>query len=499
MKKFLKIFFVLVIILTVGYIGLNVFVSNRVKSLLNDQTEKGNLTYQRFSHNWINPSFRLDSVVFRKGNNHISLNHITATGLKYTDYLFRNTLSVDEIIISQPQLTLIKTKKDSVPSTNSNLEQSIRIGQITIQKAGLTYQTDSLQMIALKNYDINIQGITVDTTSIKNQIPFNHTSIVVNGGKLSCSLSNIQTLELDSLIIDKNDINIHELAVKPKYSQKDYVKFIPYEMDLMDVNFKQITLSDYQIDSQERMFFSSKNMKIDSVNAEIYRNKMVRDDLSKKKMYSQMLRDLPFDLQIDTLQLSKVNLSYEEVQEKTGETGLVFFKNMEATISDITNRNMNRDDFPKTIAQIQTQFMGASPLSVEWSFHINNPDDTFRITGESHRIPPKFINTFLQPAFNMQAEGTGIKDLYFNFSGNRYTANGNIKMVYDDLKIKVLKNDNKKSVNKLVTFVANLFVKSENKARENDVEVEKVERDPTKSFWNYFWNCIMEGLKKTVI
>src|SRR5690606_5177712 len=128
----------------------------------------------------------------------------------------------------------------------------------------------------------------------KNQIPFNHTSIVVNGGKLSCSLSNIQTLELDSLIIDKNDINIHELAVKPKYSRKDYVKFIPYEMDLMDVNFKRITLSDYRIDSQERMFFSSKNMKIDSVNAEIYRNKMVRDDLSKKKMYSQMLRDLPF-------------------------------------------------------------------------------------------------------------------------------------------------------------------------------------------------------------
>src|SRR5690606_926588 len=254
MKKFLKIFFVLVIILTVGYIGLNVFVSYRVKSLLNDQTEKGNLTYQRFSHNWITPSFRIDSVVFRKGNNHISVNHITVTGLKYTDYLFRNTLSVDEIIISQPQLTLIKTKKDSVPPTNNNLKQSIRIGQITIQKAGLTYQTDSLQMIALKNYDINIQGITVDTTSIKNQIPFNHTSIIVNDGKLSCSLSNIQTLELDSLIIDKNDINIHELAVKPKYSQKDYVKFIPYEMDLMDINFKRITLSDYRIDSQERMF-----------------------------------------------------------------------------------------------------------------------------------------------------------------------------------------------------------------------------------------------------
>src|SRR5690606_34214180 len=140
MKSFLKIFFVLVIILTVGYIGLNVFVSYRVKSLLNDQTEKGNLTYQRLSHNWVNPSFRLDSVVFRKGNNHISMNHITVTRLNYTDHLCLNALSVDAIIISQPQLTLIKTKKHSVPATNSNVEQSIRIGQTTIQKAGLVYQ-----------------------------------------------------------------------------------------------------------------------------------------------------------------------------------------------------------------------------------------------------------------------------------------------------------------------------------------------------------------------
>src|SRR5690606_38126236 len=107
-------------------------------------------------------------------------------------------------------------------------------------------------------------------------------------------------------------------------------------------------------------------------------------------------------------------LSYEEVQEKTGETGLVFFKNMEATISDITNRNMSAEDFPKTIAQIQTQFMGASPLSVEWSFHINNPDDTFRITGESHHIPPEVISTFRHSAFKMQAEGTRINDLHFN-------------------------------------------------------------------------------------
>src|SRR5690606_41726254 len=108
------------------------------------------------------------------------------------------------------------------------------------------------------------------------------------------------------------------------------------------------------------------------------------------------------------------------------------------------------------------------------------------------------INTFLQPAFNMQAEGTEIKDLYFNFSGNRYTANGNFKMEYDDLKIKVIKYDNKKSVNKLVTFVANLFVISENEARENDVEVEKVERDTTKSFWKNICNFIMQGLKITM-
>ena len=50
-----------------------------------------------------------------------------------------------------------------------------------------------------------------------------------------------------------------------------------------------------------------------------------------------------------------------------------------------------------------------------------------------------------------------------------------------------------------LTAVANLLVKTDSGKLPEDVQVEDVERDPTKSFFNLFWKGIEQGLKKTLI
>lgn len=502
MRKVWRILLIFIAVIALGYVGLNIFVSQKIKSLLSEEVGNGNIAYANYHFNWLSASFKLDSVTFIADENVISASSIKVNKLNYSDYVFDGVLSVDAIQINYPEVSLWKTtakKQDSLPKNNGNENQMIKIGQIKLKQGNLSYSIDSTEVLTLQKYDVQFDDVVIDVENKSNKIPFSYQTIEVNGGKLNYILSSLQTLTLDSLMIDEKAIDIHQLQIKPNYSKANYVKVLTYEMDLMDISFHRVNFSDYRFDTQEKIGFSASLLSMDSIQADIHRNKLVADDLTKKKMYSQMLRDLPFDLSIDTLKLSQVDLTYEEVQEKTGETGSIFFKEMEVEAHHISNHPAGNDDFPETKFDIKTQFMGKSPLSVQWRFHVNNPDDSFRITGAGHNISPQQLNSFFVPAFNMKAEGDPIQDLYFDFYGNKYTANGNFKMVYDNVKIKVLKNDNKKSVNKLVTFVANLFVKSENKARENDVEVEKVERDPTKSFWNYFWNCIMEGLKKTVI
>src|SRR5699024_6793212 len=108
-------------------------------------------------------------------------------------------------------------------------------------------------------------------------------------------------------------------------------------------------------------------------------------------------------------------------------------------------------DFPTTKVAIKTQFMGSSPLQVNWMFHLNDPADSFRINGAAYHIPSKAINGFLRPAFNLKAEGDGIDALYFDFYGNHRQAQGNFKMNYHDLKIEVLRKNGRER-NGVLTF-----------------------------------------------
>ena len=75
---------------------------------------------------------------------------------------------------------------------------------------------------------------------------------------------------------------------------------------------------------------------------------------------------------------------------------------------------------------------------------------------------------------------------------------GKFNLKHKDLKVTILDKQNKEKKG-FLTAVANLLVKTDSGKLPEDVDVEDVERDPTKSFFNLFWKGIEQGLKKTLI
>ena len=70
-------------------------------------------------------------------------------------------------------------------------------------------------------------------------------------------------------------------------------------------------------------------------------------------------------------------------------------------------------------------------------------------------------------------------------------------MKHQKLQVALLKSTGEKD--KILSAVANVFVKSNSGDYPESVSVENVQRDPTKSFFNLFWRGIEQGLKKTLI
>ena len=84
----------------------------------------------------------------------------------------------------------------------------------------------------------------------------------------------------------------------------------------------------------------------------------------------------------------------------------------------------------------------------------------------------------------------------FNFSGNDTKANGDYAMNFNSLKMTLFNKENKER--KLLTAAANMVVRSDTDGLKK-TEVNEIERHQQKSFFNFLWLCIMQGLKQTVI
>lgn len=91
-----------------------------------------------------------------------------------------------------------------------------------------------------------------------------------------------------------------------------------------------------------------------------------------------------------------------------------------------------------------------------------------------------------------------MQEVRFNFTGNDLNAAGDFGIKYDDLKVTLYNKDTGK-VRKVLSTVGNFLVKSNTRDQYHETRIETVARNQDRSFFNFFWNCIQQGLKQTVL
>jgi len=235
---------------------------------------------------------------------------------------------------------------------------------------------------------------------------------------------------------------------------------------------------------------------LDEVDANIYRNKMPEDDLTKKKLYNDLLRNIPFELKVDTLFVKNSRLIYEEEVDFSKGPGILTFNKFNMFVTGIAS-GKNKTKMPDVKINVKAQFMNVAPLEVDWTFNVLDKSDGFNIKGKILNFPAERISTFTKPYVNATIKGD-LDEVYFNFSGNDDIARGDFAINYDDLKVDIFKKKERKKKNKFLTSIANLFVKNDTKDKINAAEIE-VERIKEKSFFNFLFRAIAEGLVKILI
>ena len=209
-----------------------------------------------------------------------------------------------------------------------------------------------------------------------------------------------------------------------------------------------------------------------------------------------LLRNLKFPLQIDTLQVLKSKLVYEEEIDFSKGPGVLTFDKFNLQATNLRSGfGLKKTDDVKI--KVKCIFMKSSPLDVDWSFNVLDKSDGFHIQGVISNFDVRAMGQFSKPYMN--ASFTGVFNKYrFNFYGNDNVSKGNASLDYDDLKVKLYKKKNPEKEAKLKSAIANLLVKNDSKDKPKTADVE-VERIQEKSFYNFLWRSIAESLKKILI
>lgn len=505
MKKKSNLFLGLIVILVVlagAIMGGNIFVENKIETALEENFQKAEFRYENLNVNLLGRSTSIGNPVYKKNGMQILAEEIELDGIDIFEYLSNKNIEISSLKFTKPEVTIYseaEKEKDTSKEGNATeihlLIKSVEMvdGNFKIAK------NDSVKEQLFANIpSLILKDVSVDQKSLKNGLPFKYDALKLTSDSLFFNLNDLHDMYVEKMEMKGSSLVFSSIKMKPLYDKQEFQKHIPYEKDRFDLSLGELALQSFNWSfKNDSLSLESENTKIINGDIKIYRDKQVKDDPRQKPMYSKMIRELPFKLQLDTLKVNNLAIQYEELVESKRGPGKVTFKNLNASIYNISNVNMDAEDFPKTDIDVQTQFMGEASLNVNWNFDISNKADVFSISGQMDRISSEGINQFIEPALNIKTEG-GIRDMKFTFNGDNQNSTGDMKLVYKDFKVEVLQGDGKEE-NKFLSAIANLIVNNDATSAEKEQKDIQTERTQNKSFWNYLWKNVRNGALKSFL
>lgn len=511
-KKKIYVIVLVIIFLMLGCFLLQWWAKNQIENLLSKKLPSQiSLNYSDLDINILMGNVSLyNSTLHMRGidlvQNHtlLELKSLHLKGVGYWDLMFNETISINHIQLENPKIKHYpyirkaskESKKPEIKKEEDGFkflkfdELTITEGSIHVMKQG----RDSVKTSVL-SYNLKISDSKIDlnqdrkTPIIYNSYKFEAENILlVNNAFETIGINRLRTSETDWLIED--------LKITPKYSKKALSLHLNKERDHITLHIPKLKLKNLNFDLfGERFGVTVEKLNIHEPNFEIYRDKLVTDDLTIKSLYSKSLRELNFDLAINETEINNGYISYAELVAADTHAGKLFFDSINAKINDITNKK----DAEKTKITVQSKLMGEAPLELNWNFDVNDASDAFDVSGSIQNLSADGLNSFFKPNLNAIAEGS-LQQLYFTFYGNSISSQGEMKMKYDDFKFSILRKD-KSKVNKVLTAIGNLFISKDSESNSEKFRFGGItaERDNTKSFFNYLWINVKSGLVSTLI
>ncbi|WP_188051301.1 hypothetical protein [Flavobacterium sp. GP15] len=517
LKKIVLVIVSLITIIVLLNFGLNFWIDRQLPQIISENNPTPYaFTYSdlkvdllskniKASHLTISPKSKSQDSLKKIGI-YAKIESIEIIDFKIWDLVFSKRIKANSIKINSPEAFLYKNTENAINDSKNigsevvkPFEEIIVVSKMELNKGSVTfiYTKTKKPILSLKNLNLQIDGIVITDDILKQKIPFQYKTYELTADSIYYRVSNVYHLRANNFKATTENITLKKFELIPEYSRSEFVKKLDKEKDLFTLRSESIAVNamDWGF-KDDKLFFNANSVKIDQLAANIYRNKLPADDLSKKPLYSKLLRDLKFPLKLDTLAIRNSVLVYEEELNFQKGPGVLKFNNFNLTATHIQSgygqkklKNVNID--------IDCKFMKNSPFKVNWTFNVLDKQDRFIMHGEVSNLNTNDLYQFTKPYINATTQGIFDK-LKFTIKGNDINSYENASLQYHDLKVTLYKKGKPEQKNKIKSALANLILKNDSKGEEIQTKA-TVERVQEKSFFNFLWINIAAVLKQILI
>ncbi|RRQ50626.1 DUF748 domain-containing protein [Maribacter algicola] len=427
----------------------------------------------------------------------LQTNGILVKGFSYWRFFSKNQIHARKIELVKPFLNFKTCSKDTtnIGKTNSiNLLKPISVDEIVFRKGSveITDSSGEKNLLKVETIDFSIKDVGTDAIQIKKYIPFKFEDYHLAFSNVSGPSGEFEEFFIGNYIMDSASIEISDLKFNTKYSKQELSEKIRYERDHLKLKIPSIRINGHNLDVVDEILY----LNFDTINVEkpkfdVYRDKELLENQIRRPLYAELIRGLPVKLRIAQVAIREGYLSYEENAPNNARPGILTFEDLGVTVTNFSNIQGNDDMLS---IKINSAFMGSGMFTMDWKFNVFDQKDEFIVSGGLSNLETSNLNDFLIPNARLRVEGT-IDQMYFTISGGEYTAQGDIKMNYEDFKLQLLDKE-RDHVKKIISFLGNLFINDGSKADDNGYRHGTIEvgRNRNKSFFNYLWIGLEDGL-----
>lgn len=434
-------------------------------------------------------------------------------------------LNISNIFIEKPELTIVNkrypfndTVKVGKPRNPYQLIKKtfkeLHIDSISLKDISLTYLNKSnpvVKQTALRNLDINISDIAIDSVSNNDPVRFYYTrgiEVKVHDYKIATpdSLYNAEFKQINFSTASRQ-IVLDGVSFLPRYSRSAFYKKTRQSGDIFSLKFKEIGINDIDLQRflRDQKLYAGV-MDLDGAKVEIYSNNRYKGPKSTKigKDPHQALQKVALDMKLNRLNIKNTQITYLEADETSEQTGVISFKNTNGYILNVTNDAEAKKLNPFMTAHIDTRFMGAANLAVNFKFNLTAKDGAFNYSGTLGKFDGRVLDKLVKPLALVHVESADVQKLTFNVDASNYHGKGHLEFYYKNLKIQLLKKEaGKDSLQKqgLISMLANDLVIEDNNPDNKGVFRPgpiDLPRDPKVSFFSFLYKGLLEGLKPSV-